>query len=110
LEAAERFEQTPLQHRRDELVDELEDNRYFVVLMAYDFRLLWKEKKHKLLWETRFSIRQRHNDFDQQLAAMAADASRYFGQDTQGVIRTPLREGKVTLGQPKVIDVEPEKK
>ena len=41
---------------------------------------------------------------------MAADASRYFGQDTQGVIRTPLREGKVTLGQPKVIDVEPEKK
>jgi hypothetical protein len=26
------------------------------------------------------------------------------------VIRTPLREGKVTLGQPKVIDVEPEKK
>jgi hypothetical protein len=110
LEAAERFEQTPLQHRRDELVDELEDNRYFVVLMAYDFQLLWKEKKHKLLWETRFSIRQRHNDFDQQLAAMAADASRYFGQDTQGVIRTPLREGKVTLGQPKVIDVEPEKK
>ena len=110
LAAAASYEPTALRGLRRDLVDDLEENRYFVVLMAYDFQLLWKEKKHKLLWETRFSIRQRHNDFDQQLAAMAADASRYFGQDTQGVIRTPLREGKVTLGEPKVLGVEPEKK
>jgi hypothetical protein len=110
LEATEGFEQTPFQHIRGELIEELEGNRYFVVLMAYDFQLMWKQKKHKLLWETRFSIRQHRNDFDEQLAAMADYASRYFGQDTQGVIRTPLREGKVTLGEPKVLGVEPEKK
>jgi hypothetical protein len=96
-------------HRQD-LIDELEDNRYFVVLMAYDFQLLWKEKKHKLLWETRFSIRQRHNEFDRQLASMAKEASRYFGQDSHGIIRKPLPEGRVTLGEPKVIGYEPEKK
>jgi hypothetical protein len=110
LEATGRFEQTPFQYLRDELIEELEGNRYFVVLMAYDFQLLWKQKKHKLLWETRFSIRQRHIDFDKQLAAMAEDASQYFGQDTKGLIRKPLPEGKVEVGELKVLGVEPEKK
>ena len=47
-------------------VAEIESPRYFVVLMAYDFQLMWKEKKHKLLWETRFSINQPHNDFQRR--------------------------------------------
>ena len=100
---------TPFHHKTEDLVDDIEDNRYFVVLMAYDFQLLWKQKKAKLLWETRFSIRQQHNNFDEQLAAMADYASRYFGQDTQGLVRRPLPEGKVTLGVPKVLDVDLEK-
>jgi hypothetical protein len=110
LEAIARFEQTPFQYLRDELIEELEGNRYFVVLMAYDFQLMWKQKKHKLLWETRFSIRQIHNDFDKQLEAMAEHASQYFGQDTQGLIRKPIPEGNVKVGDLKVLGVEPEKK
>jgi hypothetical protein len=78
--------------------------------MAYDFQLLWKQKKHKLLWETRFSIRQIHNDFDKQLEAMAENASQYFGQDTKGLIRKPLPEGNVKVGELKVLGIEPEKK
>lgn len=110
LETTGRFEQTPFQYLRDELIEELEGNRYFVVLMAYDFQLMWKQKKHKLLWETRFSIRQRHNDFDKQLAAMTEYAAQYFGQDTQRLIRKPLPEGKVKVGELKVLGIEPEKK
>ena len=97
-------------HRNQDMVDEVEDPRYFVVLMAYDFPLLWQQKKHKLLWETRFSIRQRHNDFDKQLAAMAQDASRYFGQDSHGLIHERLPTPRITLGEPKVLDYEPETK
>jgi hypothetical protein len=89
---------TPLAVHRDELVAEIEDNRYFVVLMAYDFQLMWKEKKHKLLWETRFSIRQRHNNFDQDLAAMAKAASQYFGQNTRGLVRREVPLGSVEIG------------
>ena len=110
LETAGRFERTPFQYRRDELIEELEGNRYFVVLMAYDFQLMWKQKKHKLLWETRYSIRQLHNDFDKQLEAMTENASQYFGQDTKGLIRKPLPEGNVKVGELKVLGVEPEKK
>lgn len=89
---------TPLAVRRDDLVAEIEDNRYFVVLMAYDFQLLWKQKQHKLLWETRFSIRQRHNNFDKDLAGMAKAASQYFGQNTHGLVRREVPMGRVDVG------------
>jgi hypothetical protein len=86
--------------QRDQ-VAEIEDNRYFVVLMAYDFRLLWKEKKHKLLWETRFSVNEKHNAFDKALPFMAQYASRYFGQPTDGILRTRVLDGRVDIGDVK---------
>ena len=101
---------TAMHQRVQDLTEDVEENRYFVVLMAYDFPLLLKEKKHKLVWETRFSIRQRGNDFDQQLPAMAQYASRYFGHDTHGLIRKPLPETNVNLGEMKIIGEVPEKK
>jgi hypothetical protein len=92
---------TALGRRREDFLTEIEDNRYFVVLMAYDFQLLWKEKKHKLLWETRFSIRQRHNNFDDALAGMAKAASEYFGQNSGGMVRRDVPLGRVELGDVK---------
>ena len=100
---------TALHHKTDDLINEIEDNRYFVVLMAYDFQLMWKQKKHKLLWETRFSIRESHNDFAKVLPEITQYASRYFGQDSHGLIRKPLQEN-VVLGELKILGVESEKK
>jgi hypothetical protein len=97
---------TAIEIRRQDLVNELEEGRYFVVLMAYDFQNMWREKKAKLLWETRFSIRERGNDFGKELAAMTQDASRYFGQDSQGLVRKPLPEGHVEIGEGKVLAYE----
>ena len=97
---------TALHLKRDDLVDEIEENRYFVVLMAYDFQLLAKEKKHKLVWETRFSIREPRNDFAAVLPAMAQYASRYFGQDSHGLIRKPV-QAHVTLEELRVLEYEP---
>jgi hypothetical protein len=93
---------------RQELIDEIEVNRYFVVLMAYDFQLMFKQKKHKLLWETRFSISERKNSFDRALPLMAQYASRYFGQPSNGLLRTQVQEGKVEIGELKSLgEVEP---
>jgi len=92
---------TAFEVRRDDLVSEIEENRYFVVLMAYDYQLLWKKKRHKLLWETRFSINERHNAFDKALPAMAHYASRYFGQESHGLLRVKVPEGRVEVGEPK---------
>jgi hypothetical protein len=102
---------TALGERQNDLVKEIEDNRYFVVLMAYDFQLMWKEKKHKLLWETRFSINERHNEFDKALPVMAKYASRYFGEDSHGLLRTQVPEGQVEIGETKSLGevAEPQK-
>jgi hypothetical protein len=100
---------TALAGERQDLINEIEENRYFVVLMAYDFQLLWKEKKHKLLWEARFSIRQRHHEFDKDLPSMAQYASQYFGQDSHGLVHKAIPLGHVDIGELKSLGEAPAK-
>ena len=85
---------------RDQLMAEIEDNRYFIVLVAYDFQVFRKEKKQKVLWVARFSIDESQNRFDKALPVMAQYASRYFGQDSHGLLRTQVPDGRVLLGKP----------
>ncbi len=93
---------------RNDLVSEIEENRYFVVLMAYDFQVLWKEKKHRLLWETRFSISERSNQFDRALPVMARYASQFFGEASNGLVRTRVPRGEVEVKEPTLIEVVPD--
>lgn len=97
------YEITARRVERDDLISDIEHNRYFVVLMAYDFQALWKRHAHKLLWEARFSIRQERNDFQRMLPLMVRYASQYFGQDTRGLLRRPLPEGNVEVGTPRAL-------
>lgn len=89
---------------RSPLDAELQRYRYFVVLMAYDLQAMSKQKKAKLLWEARFSISEHRNQFDKQLAAMVVNASRYFGQDSHGLIHRKVPEGRVEIGEVKSLD------
>jgi len=100
---------TAFELRRRDLVEELEDGRYFVVLMAYDFRLLLGQKKRKLLWETRFSIRERGHDFSKDVAAMAGNAARYFGRNSGGLKRDAY-DARVEIGPLRVVGPEDDKK
>lgn len=100
---------TPLASRRKDMLNELEHYRYFVVLMAYDFQLMAKEKKRKLLWETRFSIRQQNNQFDKQLASMVLQASEYFGCDSKGLTHKALPQGHVEIKEPSLIELDDSK-
>lgn len=86
-----------------DLRDDLEANRYFVVLQAFDFKLAQKEKKKKLLWETRFSVRSSNTDFADQLPAMVKYAGHFFGENSGGLIRRPLPNVKVDVGDAVVV-------
>jgi hypothetical protein len=109
IEETQGLQNTALGGHLDELVKEIEQDRYFVVLMAYDFQKLWKEKKKQLLWVTRISIRQRGNEFSKVVPAMAQYASEYFGRDSHGLLRREIREGRVEVGEPTAIGILPEK-
>jgi len=97
---------TALEFRQRDLAEELEARRYFVVLMAYDFQLMRTQKKAKLLWETRFSVRERTSDLSGQLAAMAASAARYFGRDSGKLVHAPLPVGHVDVGPLKTLTLD----
>jgi hypothetical protein len=93
------FKMSLFRQSRYEVLDALATNRYFVILRAYDFQAAWRQKKVRLLWETRFSLSERRHDFERELPAMARYASLYFGQDSHGLVRIPpIPEGRVDIG------------
>ncbi len=90
----------------DDLISDLENERYYVIVSAYDYRLA-QEKKPKLLWTTRVSIQAQGNHFDRSVAAMLASASHHFGQNTDRLIRQ-YHEGVVGIGEFKVVGIAPD--
>jgi hypothetical protein len=93
----------------DTLRDEIEQDRYYVVLLAYDYQLGRRMGPHKLLWETRFSIPEPGNDFEKAFPQMASIAGKYFGQSSNGLVHHNLGEGNVEIGEPKSLGTVPEK-
>jgi len=89
------------------IIDAIEDDRYYVILRAFDFQASWKRRKLRLLWETRFSLSQRRHDFGKDLPAMALYASRYFGQESHGLVMKPVPEGRVDIGAVKSLGEAP---
>jgi hypothetical protein len=79
-------------------LDAVEDDRYIVILEAFDFQKVWKQKVAVRLWETRFSLSQRHTDFRSGLPRMAQAAEHFFGADSHGIAYEAVPEGKVEIG------------
>jgi hypothetical protein len=92
-----------------DILSEIEPNRYWVALRAFDFRTAWKEKRLKLLWESRFSLSQHRHDFARDLHEMTSIAAKYFGQDTHGLLNKPPPEGHVNIGPIKTLGDIPKK-
>ena len=80
------------------VMDAIEVDRYYVILRAFDFQNAWKQHKIRLLWETRYSLSERLHDFGKELPGMTQYASQYFGQDSHGLLRAPVPEGRVDIG------------
>lgn len=92
----------------DDLNDDIENERYFFVISAYDFPTAVKTGQRKLLWATRVSVQAQGNKFNETAAYMLAKASKYFGQDSGRLIRQYDPEGKVRLGELQIVGVVPD--
>ena len=97
--------------RYNDLIGDVEESRYYIVISAYDFPGLLKNGKQKLLWQTRVSVRTPGNRFDDSLIPMLKSASKYFGQDSGKLVRGEEAKGTVELGDLKFLGEakEPEK-
>lgn len=92
---------------RDMMAD-VEESRYYVIVSAYDFQELVKHEKQKLLWVTRVSVRTPGNSFDDSVTAMLKNASPYFGRDSGKLIRGEELRGRVELGELKYLGIVPD--
>jgi hypothetical protein len=89
--------------RYTDLITEVEESRYYIVVSAYDFPELLKTQKKKLLWQVRVSVRSPGNAFDDSVAAMLKSASKYFGQNSGKLVRAEETKGKVEMGDVKFL-------
>lgn len=87
---------------RDMMAD-VEESRYYVIVSAYDFQELTKHGKQKLLWVTRVSVRSPGNSFDESVSAMLKNASHYFGRESGKLVRGEELRGRVELGDLKFL-------
>lgn len=90
----------------DDLMNDLESGRYYLIVQAYDFQAAVTDGRRRLLWTTRISIPASGSNFTECLPAMLADASRYFGHESGRLVRA-YREGVVKLGDLEVVGVVP---
>jgi hypothetical protein len=96
--------------RYTDLITDVEETRYYIMISAYDFQELHQEGKKKLLWQTRVSVRSPGNSFGDTVVPMLKSASRYFGQDSGRLIRGEETKGTVEFGDLKFLGVAPETK
>lgn len=91
-----------------DLWDDIENERYYVIIAAYDFREMAKTKgeKPKMLWSTRVSVRAQGNRFNETLAAMLKRAAPYFGENTGRLIRRYEPTTKVEFGDLQFVGYE----
>lgn len=89
--------------RYKDLITEVEESRYYIVISAYDFPELVNKKKQKLLWQTRVSVRAPGNTFNETYLAMLKSASIYFGQNSGRLVRGEEGKGHVELGELKYL-------
>jgi len=92
--------------KRDDVLQAARDERYFVVVSAYDFAAA-KEKKKKLLWQAKLSTPSNGVTLAEVLPSIISAGGPHFGRETKlpELVNAPLaKEGKVEIGTPTIVD------
>ncbi len=90
-----------------DLRTDLEDDRYFIIVMAYDCQKLLNESELLLQWSTRFSVRSPGTNFEEAHFALSRAGAPYFGKhlDDLGREKVPFgRDVEVDIGDLEVVE------
>jgi len=97
--------------RTEEIWDGVQDDRFFVMVSAYDFVVYNQNHKKVLLWVTKMSLPAAGVTMAEVMPALIKAGGPLFGRETIGpkILDVPnAREGRVEIGTPTV--VPPDKK
>lgn len=95
-----------LPSEREEIRSLLDEERYFIILMAYDWQILQKEKRNELLWSCRFSLPAIGTNFEDAVPSLSRAAMRHIGTNLDDLAKTKthLGWGKTKVGELEVIE------
>ena len=96
---------TELPQNQIELESALNRERYFLVVMAYDYQVFLAEKEMELLWVTRFSMQSTGTTFDHAYKELTFAASDYFGKNMKGLTKRRTEDtSRVEIGELEVLE------
>jgi len=90
-----------------ELQEMFKEERYFLILSAFDLKMLRDTGEKRMVWSTRFSMDAIKVGFDDAHFALSRAASGYFGTNLDGdlgKVSTFAGPGEVTTGELKVVE------
>lgn len=96
---------------RDDILQNMRDDRYFVIVSAYDFEA-GREKKKVLLWQAKMSTPSNRVSLAEVIPSMITAGGPRFGRETRlpESVTAPLaKEGKVDIGTAVVVPDAPDK-
>ena len=83
------------------------ENRYFMIVSAYDYAAAAQEKKKVLLWRARMSAPSDGIEMKDAVASLIKSGGPHFGRETEKPVwedRKIVRDGKVEPGPLQVIE------
>ncbi len=93
--------------RETELKAMLDEERYFVILMAYDYPKIMNDGKWELEWSTRYSTRAVGKRFEDAIKDMNVVAGGFFGKNVDGLKQRRADDtSKVDVGDIEVLGTE----
>ncbi len=99
--------QSMLHFERDEATERASEDRYFVIVTAFDFAAaLEKPRRKVMVWQTCLSVPSLRTSLAAAIGPMITAGAASFGRDerTPKEIETPYRRGRVDIGEMQVID------
>ena len=89
-----------------EFEDMVNEERYFIYLVAFDLPA-YREGEKKVMWTTRYSMRAIGQPFDEAIAQLNTVASHYFGLNMKGMQNRRASDNfEVQIGEIEVIESE----
>lgn len=88
------------------LLHQLQEERYLVILMAWDNKALAAGSSKNLLWTARLSMKALGSGFEEAVALMSGAAANYYGTDSDGLKTRVYKrhEYKVEMGEIEVLE------